>query len=69
MLLKVDEMTYLGVASSSRVSLMMRCTTLAGMDPAGNLQASKGARSHLPRAFTFAAGQPVKNILVRLSLG
>ena len=36
---KMDEMTHLGVASSSRVSLMMRCTTLAGMDPAGNLQA------------------------------
>ena len=44
---EVDEMTYLGVASSSRVSLMMRCTTLAGMDPAGNLQAS-GARSTYP---------------------
>ena len=28
----------LGVASSSRLSLMMRCTTLGGMDFLGNLQ-------------------------------
>ena len=28
----------LGVASSSRLSLMMRCTTLGGMEDLGNLQ-------------------------------
>ena len=37
----------LGVASSSRLSLMMRCTTLGGMEDLGNLQ-----------KFVYEAAQP-----------
>lgn len=38
----------LGVASSSRLSLMMRCTTLGGMEDLGNLQ-KICIRHHSPR--------------------
>ena len=41
----------LGVASSSRLSLMMRCTTLGGMEDLGNLQGNM-----------YKASQPLESL-------